>query len=221
MNGRITVFKGYTDERGRFETTPLEPGVYIFQLRIPQTIINTPARYTLVLSGARPLGDALVGHGVALALNAEVRRPGPVRGHVNGRRVRVAPAPALGAQGATTTAATGNLPVVARTGTTPLRRTSSATIATPTASTPMRAAVVSTPSAASPATPSLIPRPANSQPRLVNGRRYVWVSNGPDSNLGSWVPDNTGAPVSKAAGGNVPSARSVRPPSASPTPRRY
>ena len=273
VKGGGTVFKGYTDERGRFETTPLEPGVYIFQLRIPKTMI-TPARYTLALSGARPLGDALVGGGVALALNAEVRRSGPVRGHVNGRRVIIVPAPAPLTAGAATPSPTVNRPVATRTMATPPRSginstmTSTATqsaparssvaaapvnrtaVATPsptmnnpavtrtmatpprssissvptatsTASLPLRATLASTASSTAPAPPRLVPRPANSQPRIVNGRRYVWVASAPNSNLGYWAPDNIGVQPANAARTNVPTAQPVRAPSPSPTPRRY
>jgi hypothetical protein len=155
VSGDTTVYKGYTDGTGRFETTPLEPGIYIFQLRIPRTMI-TPCRYTLVLGGARPLGDALVGAGVALGMNAQVRRPGPVRGQVTGRRVILVP-PTTATAG-TATATKTNGPAGTRTSVTlPRSQTNSTTTMS---SIPLRATPVSAKARPVPAgTASPTPRP--------------------------------------------------------------
>ncbi len=229
-----TVFRGVTDGNGRFETTPLEPGVYFIQLRIPKTIA-VPTRYTLALSGARPLGDALTGPGVALGMNAEVRRLGPVRGFVNGRRVAVAPtpaapmpAPALLSPGAYRPLSANRAPVpasspavgaltVARPMGTPARTAINPGTTIVAASPPTLAA---SPARGTMALPTLLPRPANSQPRLVNGRRYVWVASGRDSNLGYWASDNTAAQPAPGVRATVPSTSAVTRPSPSPTPRR-
>lgn len=319
--GSTTVFKGYTDEHGKFETTPLAPGVYSFQLRIPKTII-TSARYTIALSGARPLGDALIGPGVALGMNAEVRRPGPVRGHVNALRALVPVSTTTTANAATPSKVNG--PVATRTmaalpsANSPTRRVTStqpapvrttpssaavtttraatptpttsgadasrtmtarpqsgmnSTAGTSTQSAPVRATQASAPAqstgAATPpskvngpgatrtmaapprngissaatamSTPAptvrptptstlpanaeapshLEPRPAITQPRIIDGRRCVWVPIA-GTNLGHWMPDNTGAQSTNTSRSGVPTAPSPRrAPSPSSTAKRY
>lgn len=308
MSGRTVVFKGYTDEHGRFETTPLPPGVYNFQLRIPKTI-TTPARYSLALSGARPMGDALVGPGVAVAMSAEVRRVTTVKGQASGRRVILVPAtpPATAATNSatnstTTLAPSNNLAVAsnrppntasymaaapgARTNTAPISntRTAPTAMSAAAAATPPKPAItyvagrpptgttsasttpvaglnsgttpvvrqstsaastttagrpiVSSPGAKpgdktkpptsvsqqrvvspgavslSPATPQTAPassqfasnasrapgpqtsgaplsRAATYPPKIINGKRYIWVPVAPGSNQGRWVPEAT------------------------------
>lgn len=289
MSGGAVVFRGLTDDHGRFETTPLAPGVYTFQLRIPKTMI-TPARYSLALSGARPMGDALVGPGVAVAMQAEVRRNTSVKGQASGRRVILVPAanapavtanaPAPGAvvrssngtmmrvpvQSSPNTVARPNTPTAA--GSTATTAVSTATrpssasmtanraVTPPLASTPPRVnpspatvvpnkpptavatarvstatgpkiaanSTVSRPAAAilvaqSPGGASAAPRTAVTAPvtqpggatvattnatapryapRVVNGRRYIWVPSAPGSSIGRWVPDPT-PPTATAA----------------------
>lgn len=62
-----TLFKGITDASGRFFTTPLEPGVYTFELRRPKTAL--PAQYFLLLSGAKPVSPATSDRRVVLRMH--------------------------------------------------------------------------------------------------------------------------------------------------------
>jgi hypothetical protein len=51
-SGKTTVFQAITDGEGKFYTPPLEPGIYLFEVRGPKIIGTT--RYFLSLAGARP-----------------------------------------------------------------------------------------------------------------------------------------------------------------------
>ncbi len=83
--GNAVVFRGVTNTKGRFETGPLEPGVYTVEVR---TMPNTPpssARFFLALAGAKPVGEATIRPGVAVAMEAMVRNPAGIRGQVTAR----------------------------------------------------------------------------------------------------------------------------------------
>ena len=119
--GRTKVFEGVTDASGRFVTTPLEPGLYTFELRIPKGFVSS-ARYFLALSGAKPVGDAMTSPAVPLMMQAQVRRLTSVRGQVTGRRVAVIPTIATTATGGTATTTTAGTTVATRvSATTPAR----------------------------------------------------------------------------------------------------
>ena len=288
--GRATVFEAVTDATGRFVTAPLEPGLYSFEVRIPKNVV-TPARYFLALSGAKPVGEAMMMPGVPLMMQAQVRRPVSVRGQVTARRVVIVPAAGATtgtgtAQGQSTTTTAGGVSRVAspgysvpagrtpaapttftrqpssaaasigvrttpRTvstppprplGSTPISRPPPITRATPAPTArplmrntppplvpaPRRTSTLARPATAqtAPAAPQpnaagLSQRPANSQPRMINGRLHVWVPIAPGSTLGRWLPDRAERPRSTQAAAPATAAQPAKPkPSPSPTPRR-
>lgn len=189
--GRTTVFAGTTDGTGKFYTAPLEPGIYLFEVRGPKAV--GPTRYFLALAGARPAGETLTNADGDLAMPAEVTRPRGVTGQVRARRtLRLPP---VGAPGEGTASQSSGVvspidPVIA--GSTAYRAPSSqraaiiapapasnrATLA-PAATAPQRLDAGNISMASSP-----VPRPL-----MIGGKRYIWVPTTSGSNLGRWVLD--------------------------------
>ncbi len=174
LKGSAVVFRGVTDAKGRFQTGPLEPGVYTIEVR---TVPNTPptsARFFLALAGAKPLGDATFRPGVAVAMNASVRNPAGIRGQVSARGglvyvPRVAP-----------TVASAPAPVA------------------PAISAPKPAASRPPAISANNSLPPLVKRPAGLEQKVVNGQRYRWVPSRAGINMGRWMPESA-TPASKSA----------------------
>ena len=229
-NGSAKVFQGLTDGSGRFSTGPLPPGMYKFEVRVPKTFI-TPARYFLALSGARPLGEPMMSRGVAVAMDAQVRRVGEVRGQVTARPVMIVPA-ANSAPAATTT--------VPRTAPSP----APAPAAMPTRSAvpvpgprPMgilaeqqRLPAATAPAVAKPAVTTTTaraattasPRPmqtAAPQPMLIDGKLHVWVPSAPGSLSGRWVPQTAPATAAPRATSSTTTAPRAQTSPAKPRPR--
>ncbi|MEP6809460.1 MAG: hypothetical protein ABI992_04400 [Chthoniobacterales bacterium] len=206
MRGSAIASKVVTDEKGRFQTGPLEPGVYTIEVR---TVANTPptsGRYFLALVGGRPLGDARIRSGVALAMEVQVRNSAGIKGQVTARGFIYVPR-------RSTTATTGNavstMPSLPSkpAGTVP-HASASARPANATRNAALPAPVGNA-SAAQPVSVNnanfvVVPRPANVQPRIINGRRYLWVPTVPGSNFGRWLPENVSRPVSNAPLGSTP-----------------
>lgn len=224
--GSAVVFHGVTDGKGRFETGPLDPGVYTIEVR---TAPNTPpssARFFLSLGGAKPLGEATMRPGVALAMNATVRNPAGIRGQVSARGgiVYVRSSALANAEPRSNPSPPPN--------TSPLRPTSQFTPAPPPPSNrpvapnpsvasggnqaAARALPASSPTAAvvGPESP-LVRRPPGYQPKIINGRRYFWTPIAAGSNLGRWLPESVARPV-----GAEPAKTNPPPTKASPTPSR-
>ena len=196
--GRTTVFTGFTDGAGKFYTGPLEPGIYLFEVRGPKVV--GPTRYFLALAGARPAGETLTNADGDLAMQAAVRRPRSVTGQVRAMRTMRLPAPgapadpmasqssgAVSPMNPVTAGATAyrapssqNAAIIApasvssRTAVTPVTRTTS-----PTAIEPQRAGAANGSTAS-----SSVP-----QPLMLGGKRYVWVPSSSGSSVGRWVLD--------------------------------
>jgi len=206
------VFEGITDGTGRFVTPPLAPDLYTIELRSLKTA--APARYFLALSGARPVGQAM-GNLMALKMQAQVTSTKPVTGEVRALRVVLVPASPTPAANPLTPAVTSSAPV--RTTTAATASSPSATVAAPvsrpaagpaTSASFLSAARLpsSTPARPAPMSP-LIHRPAVTQPRTINGQRYVWQQASPTSTLGRWVPESVPAATpSPTPGPIVPKA---------------
>ena len=182
---RSVVFEGITDAEGRFATTPLPPGIYTFEVRVPKTI-GTESRYFLALSGAKPITQPLMRRDVAIMMDAQVRSVRSVRGQVTARHVTILTPPASAAPGANPAAA----PVANR------------RIAAPRVTAASPAPVARAPAAAT--TPAGA-APSAYQQRVINGRLHVWQPLAPGSRLGRWVPEQ---PVRVGpAAATVPSPR--------------
>ena len=52
-----------------------------------------------------------------------------------------------------------------------------------------------------------VQRPASSQPKIINGRRYFWVPTSAGSNLGRWMPESVARPVRSASPSPRPTIR--------------
>lgn len=195
--GRTVVFQGLTDGTGRFTTGPLEPGIYTFEVRVPKTII-TPARYFLALSGAKPVSEPMMGPGLALSMNAQVRSARQVRGQVTGRRVIIVPAQPASASSASVANPTASSTAIsaanrgsAVSAAAPGRGPAPASGAITSATAVVRPETTTSSTAAAPGVPApqgLTERPSSYQPRIINGRVHVWQAIAPGSTLGRWVP---------------------------------
>ena len=188
LKGSSTVFKGITDGRGRFETGPLEPGIYTIEVRIAKGMPPTSARYFLALAGAKPLGNAMIRPGVALAIGAQVRTSAGIRGQVSARGVVYVPAPSSSPASGNRSAATANVPTPAanaialRTSAPgpspgPVASNRPATANPPVASartrTGARTGAVASPTAISTVVSpqaAVAARPIGNQPKIINGR---------------------------------------------------
>lgn len=211
--GGLTAFKGLTDGEGKFNTAALEPGIYQFEVRGPKIV--GPARYFLALAGARPVGETMTNADGDLAMQAEVKRLTSVRGQVRATRVLRLPAPtppesvatsapvaavpgrgfasgmsratsgptAYRAPGQAATAPRANLP-----------GTSQVPAAAPRTAIPNGRAAAS----ASPAIISIGSSPIM-KPRIIEGKRYLWVPTTSGSRLGRWVLDPRQPRVNEAA----------------------
>lgn len=196
LNGSTIVFRGVTDGRGRFETGPLPPGIYTVEVRTMPNTPPTSARFFLSLAGAKPLGEATMRPGVALAMNASVRNPAGMKGQVTARG-GIVYIPARGT-------AQNNNPGSAPTSPTSVNPPRPRTAPTPPGARSMGPLVANTPvaSSAKPGTapaPSagatgpnspLVRRPAGYQPKIINGRRHFWRPITSGSNLGRWLPES-------------------------------
>lgn len=175
--GRTKLFTGVTDASGRFTTTPLQPGIYTFELRALKTA--PPAQYFLLLSGAKPVSTAMADKKAVLMMDAQVRSPRSVTGQVTARRLRIATPEG-------TAAAPASVAAPARTAVSVQPATSGRVAAraqTPTATRARQAA----PAGAAPAI-GLVPRPVGYQAKMINGRPHIWMPIAPGSTLGRWVP---------------------------------
>ena len=190
-SGGSVVFEGITDAEGRFATTPLPPGIYTFEVRVPKTI-GTESRYFLALSGAKPITQPLMRRDVAIMMDARVRSARSVRGQVTARHVTIFTQPASASPGANPASV-------------PARVAPAAAARAPAAST-------ATPSSAG---------PSAYQQRVINGRRHVWEPLAPGSRLGRWVPEQPSALRAPAASSvtrsNVPAATATPAPVARAT----
>ena len=172
MQGSSTVFRGITDGSGRFQSGPLAPGNYTIEVRIAKGMPPSSARYFLALAGARPLGDAMIRPGVALAIGAQVRTSAGIRGQVSARGVVYVPAPAP--------APTSNR--ATRTANVPAPAANAVALRTATANLPVASArtqpVARTVPGPPPAAISKVPNPrapvaqppVGSQPKIINAR---------------------------------------------------
>ncbi len=215
LKGSSIVFRGFTDGQGRFATGPLEPGVYTVELRTPKGAPPTSARYFLALAGAKPLGDAVIRPGVALAMQAQVRRGTGIKGQVSARggMVYVQPPSPTPAVSRNIGMVTPPVPLAQATPAPriPLRRPSP----TPAPSPVVRLAAAklpAVPNAPAPRvnnptpprlvpanSPAPLPTPATYPPRIINGQRYFWTPIAPGSKLGRWISETVSAPPAAAA----------------------
>ena len=177
LKGSATVFRGVTDGRGRFETGPLEPGIYTIEVRISKTAPPTSARYFLAIAGAKPLGDAMIRPGVALAIGAQVRTSAGIRGQVSARGVVYVPAPSSSPASGNRSAVTANV-APQRTpapGPNVLNRPATANPPVVSARTQAAARTVAAPPPAAMSTvaspqAAVAKRPAGNPPKINNGR---------------------------------------------------
>jgi hypothetical protein len=214
--GSATAFQGITDGAGKFFTPPLEPGIYQFEVRAPRIVGAT--RYFLALAGARPLGGALTNAFGELAMQAEVRKPVSVRGQVRAFRVMRPPASAdtETTNGSSTSVpspwSASNIPapVMVNRSAAPFsgNATSARSAAPPNANAvapaPRTAASSQSPLGSAPGTSVSVARSAVPEPRIIGGKRYVWVPVASGSGVGRWVLD-PGYRASPAAAPTKPS----------------
>ncbi len=187
MQGASVVHRAITDGKGRFETGPLAPGVYRVEVRTMPNTPPTAARFFLALAGAKPLGDATIRPGVALAMDAMVRNPNGIRGQVTARGgIVYVPKPVLNASGSPAPTLPKNAPpagnsVVPSANGAPQQRLSPES--------------------------DFVRRPASAQPKIINGRRYVWVQTTAGSNIGRWMPERGARPVGSPSPSPRPTLR--------------
>ena len=175
-SGSSVVFEGVTDFEGRFATVPLPPGIYTFEVRVPKTI-PTLARYSLALSGAKPVTEPLMRRDIAIMMDAQVRSPRPVRGQVTARNVTLLTPPATASPRAITAGAS-----------TPNRATAPPPATVSSSAPALRPAPVRAPASTTPSSTG----PSPYQQRVINGRLHVWEPLAPGSRLGRWVPEQPG-----------------------------
>jgi hypothetical protein len=194
-SGKVTIFQAITDGEGKFSTPPLEPGIYLFEVRGPKIIGAT--RYFLSLAGARPAGETLTDAAGNLAMQAEVRRPTSVRGQVRATRVLRLPPPDAMASQASGDVSSLN-PVTA--GSTGYRSPSSQSATFNSAPTAARAtAVTQAPVGSAPSRDLSATRsPSPQQPMIIGGKRFIW-SPATGTKPGRWVLDPNQRRVRKVA----------------------
>lgn len=176
--GRTKIFTAITDGSGRFMTAPVEPGVYTFELRVLKTA--PPAQYFLILSGAKPVTQAMADKNAVLMMDAQVRTARSVTGQVTARRLRiVAPAATSPAAGQPTTTTSAPAPaatptaVLSRSQATAVGRTAApARVAVPARIVTRTRAGTLTPAPAASTTravaPATVTRPAVATPTQVS-----------------------------------------------------
>ena len=210
-SGKVTVYQAITDGEGKFATPPLEPGIYLFEVRGPKIIGAT--RYFLSLAGARPAGETLTDAAGNIAMQAEVRRPTSVRGQVRATRVLRLPPPDAMASQANGDVSPLNPVTASSTAYRPPSSQSAAFTTTPTAAraTPVTQMTRSgtAPSRDLSATRSPLPQ----QPMIIGGKRYIWAP-ATGTNPGRWVLDPNQRRVREAApttpASNWPASQSGR-----------
>lgn len=200
--GSTILYRGFTNDRGRFSTGPLQPGIYTIDVL---TVPNTPptsARYFLSLSGAKPVGEATLRPGIAVSMDASVRRPTSIKGQVTARGGVVYVRPREAVEASTPAAPTPP-------------RLNPFAVPTPSPAAGLRGSAPNTAARPTPVPPRMAPqaKPLSAYPpRVINGKTYYWVPVSPGSNMGRWLTEE--AARAAASGLSRPAAKP------SPTPTR-